>query len=138
MAQRDDAVDVGYKSAPEFWDEIVLASAGRFETQPTRAHAMAVAIYVSHFLDWVFCEKHRDERRDDAAYETFKKRHHAACPVLGWLATLADVQAQPAAFSLIQRNEAGVPALYLVLPDGTPHRFGDVVVSAIAYWQANR
>lgn len=152
--------DIGYASAQEFWDEIVLASAGRFETQPTRAHAMAVAIYVSHFLDWVFHEKYPgQDTGGNQAYAAFKRTHYTACPELVWLQDLADIAKHRglgrAGVSLKQltgsggRHEGAVTdelgsrsaisenPLELELADGTRHRFGDVMAHAIAYWRAN-
>jgi len=139
MAQPDASADIGYKSAQEFWDEIVLASAIRLEAQPTRAHAMACAIYISHFLDWVFAEQHpEDAIRNSGAYTAFKKRHRAACEELTWLTDLAEAPGRRGAVSLRQRTKDGASPLELTLPDGTRQPFSDVVAKAIAYWRANR
>jgi len=139
MAQPDASADIGYKSAQEFWDEIVLASASRLEAQPTRAHAMACAIYVSHFLDWVFAEQHPDDAtRSSSAYAAFKQRHHAACAELVWLADLAAAPGRRGAVSLRQSTKDGSSPLELGLPDGTRRAFNEVVAKAIAYWRANR
>lgn len=139
MAQPDASADIGYKSAQEFWDEIVLASASRLEAQPTRAHAMACAIYISHFLDWVFDEQHPDDvSRDSTAYAAFKKRHHAACEELTWLSDLADAPGRRGAGSLRQSTKDAASPLEVALPDGTRRPCNDVVANAIAYWRANR
>ena len=150
MTRSATYIDIGYSSAQEFWEEIVLASAGRFKTDPTRAHAMAVAIYVSHFLDWVFHEKHPgQDTRDNPAYAAFKEMHHTACPELSWLADVSDIAKHRglgrASVSLKQvadipgsRSEISEHPLELELVDGTRHRFGEIAARAIAYWQANR
>lgn len=138
-------IDVGYASAQEFWDEIVLASAGRFKTDPTRAHAMACAIYVSHFLDWVFHEKHpRADTLGNPVYVAFKQRHQAACPELGWLADLSDIAKHRGLGRPVTLKKLGSRArnsekpLLLELVNGTQHRFDEVVEKAIAYWRKNR
>lgn len=154
-------IDIGYNSAREFWDEIVLASAGRFETQPTRAHAMACAIYLSYFLDWVFHERHPGQAaRGNPDYVAFRQKHHVACPELSWLADLADVakhrglgrrtvvlkqlvgagvrQEGAATDELGQQPHISESPIELEFVDGTRHRFDDVVDNAIAYWRANR
>lgn len=156
MARPVNDVDIGYRSAQEFWDEIVLAAAGRFDTQPTRAHAMACAIYISQFLDWVFHEKNPGEdTRHNAAYATFKQRHFAACPELGWLADLSDAVKHRGGrdVALKQRQGGGEGTvtderavqsqalespIELELIDGTRHRFAAVVASAVDYWRSNR
>jgi hypothetical protein len=139
MARPDASADIGYKSAQEFWDEIVLASASRLEVQPTRAHAMACSIYISHFLDWVFDEQHPDDAlRNASAYAAFKKQHHAACAELAWLADLAAAPGRRGGVSLRQRTKDTASSLELALPDGTHRPFSDVVANAIAYWRANR
>ena len=130
-------IDIGYQSAQEFWDEIVLASEGRFKTDPTRAHAMAVAIYVTHFLDWVFCEKNPGEDVAGVAYAACRQRHHKACPPLAWLADLAEVP-QRRTGSLRRLTEGEASEFKLVLADGTQHSFADVVTKAVAYWRVNR
>jgi hypothetical protein len=161
MTRSATYIDIGYASAREFWDEIVLASAGRFKTDPTRAHAMAVAIYVSHFLDWVFHEKYPgQDTRNNQAYADFKAQHHGACPELIWLQDLADVakhrglgrdgvslkqlagsgahQEGTITDVLGSRTEISEVPLELELADGTRHRFSEVVAHAIEYWRANR
>ena len=147
--QAHSADDIAYASAREFWDEIVLASAGRFKTDPTRAHAMAVAIYLSHFLDWVFHEKFPGEdTHGNPAYAAFKDMHHRACPELAWLQDLADIAKHrslgrkcvslkkvvvtPGSPPQISEN-----LLELELADGTRHRFAEVTARAIDYWRAN-
>jgi hypothetical protein len=139
MGQPDASADIGYKSAQEFWDEIVLASASRMEAQPTRAHAMACAIYISHFLDWVFAEQHPDDAiRNSNAYAAFKKQHHTVCAELAWLVDLAEAPGRRGAVSLRQSTKDAASPLELALPDGTHRPFNDVVANAIAYWRANR
>lgn len=142
MTRPASYVDVGYNATQEFWDEIVLASAGRFKTDPTRAHAMAVAIYVSHFLDWVFHEKYPgQDTRGNSAYDAFKGAHHKACPELAWLQDLVDVARHRAlgreGVTLVKREGSEGP-LELELSDGARHRFDEIVASAIAHWKANR
>ena len=150
-------IDIGYNTTREFWDEIVLAAAGRFKTDPTRAHAMAVAIYVSHFLDWVFHEKHpREDTFGNPIYVAFKQRHHRACPELAWLEDLADVAKhrgigrRPVRLKKREGEEGpedsathapqavSASPLMLELNDGTHHPFDQVTERAIAYWRANR
>ncbi len=162
MARPGTYIDIGYASAQEFWDEIVVASAARLKTDPTRAHAMAAAIYLSHFLDWVFHEKHpREDTIGNPVYIAFRQRHHRACPELGWLADLADVakhrglgrrqvmlkkledSAQQKESSAEEeeassRSPAAEHPLVLELANGTHHRFDRVVANAIAYWRTNR
>ncbi len=136
MPQPGAAIDISYRTAEEFWEEIVLASAGRLEAQPSRAHAMACAIYLSHFLDWVFAAQHR-ESAESAAYAAFVKRHQAACAELAWLADLAGAPGRRAT-TLLGPTEIGAWPLELKLPDGTRRVFAEVVAKAIAYWRANR
>lgn len=147
MARPVNDVDIGYRSPQEFWDEIVLAAAGRFETQPTRAHAMACAIYFTQFLDWVFHEKNPGEdTRHTVAYATFKQKHLAACPELGWLADLSDAVKQrglgrrDVALKQLQDGEGHISEspIELELIDGTRHRFAAVVASAVDYWRSNQ
>src|SRR5215469_17407647 len=128
-------IDIGYNTTKEFWDEIVLAAAGRFEAQPTRAHALACAIYMSHFLAWVFDASHPGEDRHGAVYAEFQERHRAACPELAWLAGVAEVPARRKVF--LRQQSKDDPTLVLQLADGTGHRFGEVVAKAIAYWRFN-
>jgi hypothetical protein len=160
MARPATTIDIGYASAKEFWDEIVLASAGRFKTDPTRAHAMAVAIYVSHFLHWVFHEKFPGEDTGgNPAYSAFKQKHHTACPELAWLQDLADVakhrglgrkgvvlrrlEGSCGRHEGIVTDKLGSRSVISELPiaielaDGTRHRMDEVAAKAIAYWQAN-
>lgn len=134
--------DIGYNTTQEFWDEIVLASAARFKADPTRAHAMAVAIYVTQFLDWVFYERNPGhDTGGNPAYAAFKRRHHLACPELAWLQDLADVAKHRAlgrkAAGLLKREGAAFP-LVLELGDGTCHAMDEMVARAIAYWRASR
>ncbi len=160
MARSPTYVDIGYASAQEFWDEIVLASASRFKTDPTRAHAMACAIYVAHFLDCVFHEKHpREDTLGNPVYVAFKQHHHRACPELMWLADLSDVAkhrgigravtlkkledggaaGEGAEADLLgEKPQAAVGPLFLELGSGARHRFDKVVAKAVAYWRANR
>jgi hypothetical protein len=148
MARSGTYIDAGYASAQEFWDEILLASAGRFRTDPTRAHAMAVAIYAAQFLDWVFHERYPgQDTRDNQTYAAFKAKHYDACPELGWLQDLADVAKHRglgrAGVRLKQladthgaRTEISEKPLELELADGSRHRMDAVVANAIAYWRA--
>jgi len=150
MARNATYIDIGYASAQEFWDEIVLASAKRFKTDPTRAHAMAVAIYVTHFLDWVFHEKHpREETLGNPLYVAFKQRHHRGCPELDWLEDLADVAKHRGLGRrqvMLKKLEDGAVRLegtsghplILDLADGSHHRFDEVTKKAVAYWRQNR
>jgi hypothetical protein len=147
MARPVNDVDVGYRSAQEFWDEIVLAAAGRFETQPTRAHAMACAIYITQFFDWVFHEKFPGEdTRHNVAYAAFKQKHFAACAELGWLADLSDavkhrgLGRRDVALKQLRGGEDRLHEnpIELELIDGTRHRFAAVVTSAVDYWRDNR
>jgi hypothetical protein len=159
MAKPATYIDVSYASAQEFWDEIVLASAGRLKSDPTRAHAMACAIYLTHFLDWVFHEKHpRDDTAGNTVYVAFKQRHQAACPELGWLAELSDVAKHRGVGRQVRlkklkgssvwrkgtiTDELGTHPhlsknpLILELVNGTQHHFDEVVEKAINYWKAH-
>ena len=153
-------IDIGYQTAQEIWDEIVLASAGRFKTDPTRAHAMACAIYVTHFLDWVFHEKFQgQDTRGNPTYGAFKATHHKACAELAWLQDLANVAKHRglSGATLVRkldgkglhsegeifdqfgsRPHVSESPLELELVDGTRHRLDEVVARAITYWRANR
>jgi hypothetical protein len=142
MAEPPTYSDISYASVRAFWDEIVLASAARFKTDPTRAHAMAVAIYVSQLLDWVFHEQHRREDTvGNPVYVAFRQRHHRACPELDWLADLSNVARRRGLGREVRlkRREGGdtqdASAVVIELGDGTRHAFDAVVDKVVAYWQ---
>jgi len=158
MERAPTYIEVGYSTAQEYWEEIVLASAARFRADPTRAHAMAVAIYVSHFLDWVFHDKHpREDTQGNPLYVAFKQRHYRACPELTWLVDLVDVAkrrglGRPAALVKLKSSGgrrkrapaegpgAAAPAedALLLEMNGAYHRFEEVMDRAVAYWRKNR
>lgn len=134
--------DISYTSAHAFWDEIVAASAKRFKSDPTRAHAMAVAIYATQFIDWVFHEKHpREDTLGNPVYVAFKQRHHRACPELAWLADLSNVAkhrglGRQVTLKRLDGSEArDRSAVVIELADGSHHPFDAVVTKIVDYWK---
>ncbi len=78
-------IDLGLKSAKEFWRKIVLEDYQQFRKAPNARTAMASAGSCWHLHDWVWHELKPTMDKADFQNGIIKD-----CPQLGWVRDVAD------------------------------------------------
>jgi hypothetical protein len=154
-------VDLGYKTARDYSDNIVSAAYSRFLKIKNRENAIAAAKAISDLRDWLWHDTHPavDPRDDVDGYKAFTAALFSDCPELELLRDIADGakhgsklgrknvkvaritgSGSPGGtlyeFSPLGMNES-TPACHLEIDvgDGVSHKLPEVLERAMRYWQ---
>jgi hypothetical protein len=146
-------VDFGFRSAEEFWAEVVMSSYERFKAEPTRANALTASGHAWHVHEWIWHDQHPGEdTRHSADYKEFQNKLFSECPELAWIRDVADASkhrglGRPAevrrvtsgtrfAVGALGSAAYGEGLLIITLTDDSTRDFAEVLSLVINYWRA--
>jgi hypothetical protein len=149
------AVDFGFTSARQFWDEVVVRAHSRFLGHPSRQHAIEAAWAAWHVHDWVWRDRHAGTKPADK-YTAFRDGLLNACPELAWMRDVADAgkhrglgSAKTSTVARTRRYEGEVSfrpfgvdpahagASLRIRANGKDHNFADALEQAIDWWKTH-
>jgi hypothetical protein len=157
-------IDFGFRSAREFWAELVVPAYERFKAEPIRANAISASVHAWHVQDWIWHDQHpREDTRRNPKYKKYQDDLAKDCPQLALIRDVADagkhcglgrqtVEVKQVAsktrfvgpFNTAQFNTMPFNHMYSVrtplvitLTDGSVHGFAEVLSRVIDYWRAH-
>jgi hypothetical protein len=83
-------VDLGFTSARQFLDEMVLPAYDRFRADNSRQAAMNTAILAWHLVDWLWHDRHPGVDTRGPRFSAFRGGLIAICPELALVRDIAD------------------------------------------------
>ena len=145
-------IDMNINSVEEYWNELIVPSAKKFQIEPSTPALFHVAIDVWHLHDWVWHDQNPGQDGHGPAFKSYRQSLIKACPELGWLRDIADARkhrglgrlpeikgAEPHKVggyaTVLLVFTAEVLKFFLVLNDGSKEPADQVLRTAIEFWR---
>ena len=87
MPVRVHYIDFGFKSARDFWEQVMVPAYERFQAEPSPGNAIDASVHEWQVHEWIWHERHRgqDTKDNRTVYKQFKSDLFADCPELAWI-----------------------------------------------------
>jgi hypothetical protein len=84
-------VNFGFRSAEDYWLEVLLPAYERFNAEPSRGNGIMVSFPAWHIQEWIWHEQHPGaDIRNSKDYTQFNDKLFNDCPELAWIRDVAD------------------------------------------------
>jgi hypothetical protein len=157
MARPVQYLNFGCTSAATFWLDVCVPSHSRYFAAPSRLSAIQAAWPTWHVHEWLWHAKHpgQDAHQTIPAYVKFRDGLIADCEELAWLRDVTDASKHGGlrratkvaavsgtglhttgqVFDVYGNHTASHSDPLQLVVDEVSHDFGDVLRTAIEYWQ---